>query len=111
MSIHQLCVNKRARLEKPWKQLLSEHFRVTLLDSLVSWSDALTQVANFAGWDMRNYEDEVEQLKKIVNGILAELGNTLLSITEFLVGLDSRSKNNLLQLKYTRLLATPANVR
>ncbi|RDX79530.1 TMV resistance protein N, partial [Mucuna pruriens] len=63
-----------------------------LLDSLVRWGDALTQVANFAGWDMRNCRDEAEQVKKIVNCISAELDNTLLSITEFPVGLDSRVK-------------------
>ncbi|CAJ1949645.1 unnamed protein product [Sphenostylis stenocarpa] len=63
-----------------------------LLDSLMRWSDALHQVANFTGWDMRQCRDEAEQVKKIVNGILVELDNTLLSITQFPVGLESRVK-------------------
>ncbi|KAL5062972.1 hypothetical protein RYX36_024709, partial [Vicia faba] len=57
---------------------------------LSNWTAALTQAANFAGWDVNNYRSEGELVKQIVEDVLAKLNSTFLSITEFPVGLESR---------------------
>ncbi|KAK7350582.1 hypothetical protein VNO77_09358 [Canavalia gladiata] len=60
------------------------------LDSWLKWTAALTKASNFIGWDMRDCRDEAELVKKIVDDVLVKLDNTLLSITEFPVGLEPR---------------------
>ncbi|RDX73794.1 TMV resistance protein N, partial [Mucuna pruriens] len=58
---------------------------------LSRWGSVLTEAANFSGWDVSNHtRSEAKLIKEIVEDILRKLDNTLLSITEFPVGLESR---------------------
>ncbi|KAL2319294.1 hypothetical protein Fmac_028263 [Flemingia macrophylla] len=57
---------------------------------LSRWGGALTKASNFSGWDVKNHRNEAELVKKIVEDILTQLDNALLSITEFPVGLEPR---------------------
>ncbi|XP_027337067.1 TMV resistance protein N-like [Abrus precatorius] len=59
---------------------------------LSGWRSALTGVANLCGWDLRNYRSEGDLVKEIVRMVLSKLDNTLLSITEFPVGLEARTQ-------------------
>ncbi|KAL2318268.1 hypothetical protein Fmac_032144 [Flemingia macrophylla] len=59
---------------------------------LYRWSCTLTKVANFAGWDARNFKDEARLVRCIVDEILAKLDYQVLPITQFPVGLESRLK-------------------
>ncbi|KAL2330861.1 hypothetical protein Fmac_018442 [Flemingia macrophylla] len=54
------------------------------------WRDALTMVANFAGWDSRNCRSDGELVEQIVDGIFGILDMDLLTITDFPVGLEAR---------------------
>ncbi|KAK7350581.1 hypothetical protein VNO77_09357 [Canavalia gladiata] len=57
---------------------------------LSNWRGALTEVANFSGWDVSKYRSEAEVVKEVVKEVLRILDDTLLSITDFPVGLGSR---------------------
>ncbi|XP_057451804.1 uncharacterized protein LOC130743576 [Lotus japonicus] len=57
---------------------------------LSSWRSALTDAANLSGWDVTDFRSESELVKKIVENVLTKLDVTLLSITDFPVGLESR---------------------
>ncbi|KAL5062950.1 hypothetical protein RYX36_024687, partial [Vicia faba] len=57
-------------------------------DLLYKWRTTLTEVANISGWDSRSFS-EAKLVKKIVEDILTKLDVSLLSITEFPIGLDS----------------------
>ncbi|GAU30761.1 hypothetical protein TSUD_354860 [Trifolium subterraneum] len=58
-------------------------------DRLSKWKTALTEVSNLSGWDANNIRNEAELVKDIVENILKQLDNSLLSITEFPIGLES----------------------
>ncbi|GAU30760.1 hypothetical protein TSUD_354850 [Trifolium subterraneum] len=60
-----------------------------LNELLSSWRKALTQVAHISGWDANNFRTEGELIQEIVADILEKLDISLLSITEFPVGLES----------------------
>ncbi|XP_024628955.1 disease resistance protein RUN1 isoform X2 [Medicago truncatula] len=57
---------------------------------LSKWKTVLTEVSNLSGWDLNNISNEGELVKQIVEDTLAKLDISLLSITEYPVGLDSR---------------------
>ncbi|XP_058746938.1 uncharacterized protein LOC131619917 [Vicia villosa] len=59
---------------------------------LDKWRTALTEVANLSGWDSSRFS-EGELVKKIVEDILTKIDVSLLSITEFPIGLESRVQN------------------
>ncbi|KAK7286729.1 hypothetical protein RJT34_21940 [Clitoria ternatea] len=61
-----------------------------MLDLLLRWGRILTQATRLIGWHITDSMDEAEIVKKIVEGVLEKLDNTLLPITEFPVGLESR---------------------
>nr|WIL60042.1 nodulation protein [Melilotus officinalis] len=56
---------------------------------LSKWKTALTDVANLSGWDVTNFRTDGEMVKKIVEDILKRLDISLLSITEYPIGLKS----------------------
>ncbi|CAK8560093.1 unnamed protein product [Lathyrus sativus] len=58
-------------------------------DLFYKWRTALTEVANLSGWDSRSFT-EAKLVKKIVDDVLTKLDVSLLPITEFPIGLDSR---------------------
>nr|XP_023917798.1 TMV resistance protein N-like [Quercus suber] len=65
-----------------------ENFRDNI-EEVQKWKDALTQVANLAGWDLEDrYESKV--IKMIVTEILRELSSTCSSVHKDLVGMNSR---------------------
>ncbi|XP_061350813.1 disease resistance protein RUN1-like [Gastrolobium bilobum] len=59
-------------------------------DVLSSWRRALTEAGNVSGWDNMNYWGAAYLVEKIVPEVLGKLNNTVLSITDFPVGLESR---------------------
>ncbi|XP_027908548.1 TMV resistance protein N-like [Vigna unguiculata] len=59
------------------------------------WKKALTQAANLAGWDLRNYRNENDVMKEIVCEVLKRLDRTYLSITNFPVGLECRLQHGI----------------
>ncbi|CAK8560222.1 unnamed protein product [Lathyrus sativus] len=62
-------------------------------DLLKKWRTALTEVANLSGWNSSSFGTESNLVKKIVGDILRKIDVSLLSITEFPIGLDSRLQN------------------
>uniref|UniRef100_F6HN43 ADP-ribosyl cyclase/cyclic ADP-ribose hydrolase n=2 Tax=Vitis vinifera TaxID=29760 RepID=F6HN43_VITVI len=58
------------------------------MESVQTWKDALTQVANLSGWDSRN-KNEPLLIKEIVTDVLNKLLSTSISDTENLVGIDA----------------------
>ncbi|KAK7286788.1 hypothetical protein RJT34_22021 [Clitoria ternatea] len=58
--------------------------------ALSNWGSVLTAATNLCGWDVRTSRNEAELVKKIVEEVLRKLDDTLLPITEFPVGLESR---------------------
>ncbi|CAJ1949643.1 unnamed protein product [Sphenostylis stenocarpa] len=61
-----------------------------LKHALSRWGRALTKASGITGWDVRNFRNEAELAKQIVNRVQTLLDYEVLSITEFPVGLDSR---------------------
>ncbi|XP_020205483.1 TMV resistance protein N [Cajanus cajan] len=59
-------------------------------DAFLRWSHALNEAAEFCGWDVRNYRNEAQLVKDIVEDVLSKLEYDALSITDFPVGLESR---------------------
>ncbi|CAJ1949597.1 unnamed protein product [Sphenostylis stenocarpa] len=64
------------------------------LNRIKPWKKALSQAANLAGWDMRNYRSDNDVMKEIVGEVLKRLDKTYLSITKFPVGLESRLQHD-----------------
>ncbi|XP_027337079.1 TMV resistance protein N-like [Abrus precatorius] len=76
---------------EPLEALAAKRYSQEVAEPMLSWwKKALTQAANLTGWDIKSYRSEAEQVKEIVKYIVTKLGNTLLSITDFPVGLESR---------------------
>ncbi|XP_027337076.1 TMV resistance protein N-like [Abrus precatorius] len=70
------------------ERLAEMYSRMT--DELFRWTIALTEAANLAGWDVKNSRSESQVVMEVVNFVMTNLNNTLLSITDFPVGLESR---------------------
>ncbi|CAK8560216.1 unnamed protein product [Lathyrus sativus] len=62
-------------------------------DLLKKWRTALTEVANLSGWNSSSFGTEGNLVKKIVENILTKIDVSLLSITEFPIGLDFHVQN------------------
>nr|ABN09142.1 TIR [Medicago truncatula] len=54
------------------------------------WRRALAEVTNLVGWDANNFRNEGDLVQKLVEDILTKLDMSVLSITEFPVGLEPR---------------------
>ncbi|CAK8560217.1 unnamed protein product [Lathyrus sativus] len=62
-------------------------------DLLEKWRTALTEVANLSGWNSTSFRSGDNLVTNIVDDILRKIDVSLLSITEFPIGLDSRLQN------------------
>ncbi|KAL6315920.1 hypothetical protein AAG906_013754 [Vitis piasezkii] len=80
-----------------WEALAKHEENSENMESVQSWKDALTQVANLSGWDSRN-KNEPLLIKEIVTDILNKLLSTSISDTENLVGIDARMQEIEMQL-------------
>nr|XP_007134179.1 hypothetical protein PHAVU_010G026200g [Phaseolus vulgaris]ESW06173.1 hypothetical protein PHAVU_010G026200g [Phaseolus vulgaris] len=63
-----------------------------LEQALSRWKGALNKAAGISGWDVRNFRNEAELVKQIVNRVQTLLDYEVLSITEYPVGLESRAR-------------------
>ncbi|XP_061370926.1 disease resistance protein RPV1-like isoform X2 [Gastrolobium bilobum] len=54
------------------------------------WRTTLTEAANLSGWEVTTSSNQAKVAKLILEEVLTKLDNTLLSITEFPVGLETR---------------------
>ncbi|KAG4967937.1 hypothetical protein JHK87_033588 [Glycine soja] len=61
---------------------------VEKMEEVKRWRRALTQVANFSGWDMMN-KSQYDEIEKIVQEILSKLGRNFSSLPNDLVGMES----------------------
>ncbi|GAU30756.1 hypothetical protein TSUD_354810 [Trifolium subterraneum] len=57
---------------------------------LSEWRNALSAATNLSGWDANNYRTEGELIQSILAWILVQVDVSLLSITEYPIGLESR---------------------
>ncbi|RHN61931.1 putative TIR domain, winged helix-turn-helix DNA-binding domain-containing protein [Medicago truncatula] len=71
-------------------EAFSKHEQTFQHDSHVvqRWREALTQVGNISGWDLRD-KPQYEEIKKIVDEILNILGHNYSSLPKELVGMNS----------------------
>ncbi|KAF3946647.1 hypothetical protein CMV_027109 [Castanea mollissima] len=58
-------------------------------ENVQTWKDAVTEVADIAGWDLRD-EPESTVIEKIIQRINNELDREVPSVSEHLVGMESR---------------------
>ncbi|XP_009799386.1 disease resistance protein RUN1-like isoform X1 [Nicotiana sylvestris] len=65
------------------------------LQMVEKWRDALTEAANFCGWDLQNVADghESKFIEKIIQQVLQEVNQTPLDVAWHPVGVDSRVKD------------------
>ncbi|BAT97020.1 hypothetical protein LR48_Vigan11g145600 [Vigna angularis] len=61
--------------------------------ALSRWSRALNKAAGISGWDVRNFRNEAELVRQIVDRVQKLLDYEVLSITEYPVGLESRAQD------------------
>ncbi|XP_043687770.1 disease resistance protein RUN1-like [Telopea speciosissima] len=78
--------HQRNTYEKAFKEQ-EEHLK----DKMDMWRAALTEAANMAGWDQRNFADghEAELVKKVVEEVLTIVNQTCLHVAKHPIGLDS----------------------
>ncbi|MED6217019.1 hypothetical protein PIB30_013490 [Stylosanthes scabra] len=71
-----------------------EQYLCALADGKVhQWTAALTEAANLAGWDSRNYRDDADLVKDIVNDILRKLECEYPIEFKDLVGIDENCRS------------------
>ncbi|KAL3017266.1 hypothetical protein AAZX31_06G267300 [Glycine max] len=71
-----------------YEKAFAKHEDREKMEEVKRWREALTQVANLAGWDMRN-KSQYAEIEKIVQEIISKLGHNFSSLPNDLVGMES----------------------
>ncbi|XP_054816245.1 disease resistance protein RPV1-like [Prosopis cineraria] len=78
----------------PYKQAFAKHEQdfAENLHKVNEWRNALSEIANLAGWDSRSHRDESELIQSIVGDVLQKLNLKYPSALKGLVGVDENCK-------------------
>ncbi|XP_031095993.1 TMV resistance protein N-like [Ipomoea triloba] len=73
---------------------LTQHRQRFTNEKVNEWKAALTEVANFSGWDLQNVADGYESklIDKIIGKVLLEVNCTYMNVAKHPVGIDIRAK-------------------
>ncbi|XP_057745378.1 disease resistance protein RPV1-like [Arachis stenosperma] len=87
--------------EGPIGEAFRQHLQTFSEDKVNLWRAVLRQVCSFSGVDLRCSRNEAEEINTVVKEITRFIGNTLLFVAQYPVGLESRVEHviNLLNLQ------------